>query len=80
MDSIGCSPLLLVHDLSIAAAKVIKGGKTVRKVDVNEILEGLEEQIKEPAVAWACGDQGRLVGEQDSEMQLNLGRFPIPLN
>lgn len=26
---------------------VIKGGKTVRKVDVNEILEGLEEQIKE---------------------------------
>ena len=26
---------------------VIKGGKTVRKVDINEILEGLEEQTKE---------------------------------
>lgn len=26
---------------------VIKGGKTVRKVDVNEVLEGLEEQKKE---------------------------------
>ena len=29
-----------------AAIQVIKGGKTVRKVDVNEVLEGLEEQIK----------------------------------
>jgi hypothetical protein len=50
-----------LHDLSVAA-KVIKGGKTVRKVDVNEILEGLEEQIKEPT-AWAYGDQGLVMNK-----------------
>lgn len=61
MDPVGCRSLFFVglHDQrvshSVAAAKVIKGGKTVRKVDVNEILEGLEEQIKDPT-AWAYGD------------------------